>query len=513
MNRSAFLSLLLAAVLLAPARPEGRAAEAERSQRFLDMIDALDAVSARRAPVIEAIYQELLGQNGGEMRETLRSALSSRNILILQGVAEAMAMAGNPDDLPALEALLATCANLEVKCLVLRMLPAFCLAVPGRARLNYIRYAAGHERLAKAAVLAQLRSPPLDRRGRLLSRVENLRGRAARAIILQFNPVGAAIRYLEDRRYRAAAAETVRHYIANALGNDLARWPRVWESQGGNLEFLVPDEVEEIRLAALQSLSDMGAEGLPETLQALGRLPAGNGALDQAVFETLAGMCSAALSNYPALAAMEATGDEAAGNWRDRFISSTVALALFARERADGALTPGRDAASFAAAAACLGIAISIPKGFPDPDGALARAAEAGLDRLETLLTRPELPPAGRAALLGALGAHGGERAVAAIAGLLASPYVSPEAGGSGLAVAEAAVNSLGNAAANRDGGDPAARAALLALLADRRTYPPTRPGKPPIGLAHLALWRLQRLAKSTDTRLDAGIWRLRLGW
>jgi hypothetical protein len=80
--------------------------------------------------------------------------------------------------------------------------------------------------------------------------------------------------------------------------------------------------------------------------------------------------------------------------------------------------------------------------------------------------------------------------------------------------LAEAAIDSLRTVAiGGRNGSGTEAKEILLALLSDKRVYPAQHPGKPSTGLAHLALWRLQRLAKSTDTSLDADVWRIRLGW
>ena len=517
MNRAAVLAIAAALALTAA---EGCAAAGVlpegRNSRVDDLIDSLNAPSLGRAAAVDALYQELRGSNARDVHEALRAALSRRNILIVEGTAEVLAMLGDPDDLPELEATLATNAGMEVKCLVLRLLPAFSLGGSERARLGYIRHAAGYEPFANPSLLAILRRPPLDRRGRLLYQLEHLRSQIERAIVLQFDPIGAALRYIGDRRRHREAMATVTHYVGGSLGNDPSLWARVWEARGRSMETAMPDEMREIRMAALQSLADLGAEGTPGTLAALSRLLGKeDGVMRQAVFDALAAMCSAAYTAYPALAGMsEYDIEETTRIWRSRFLASSATLTVFAGENAARALSREEKTALFASAAACLGTALSFPADLPDRDGAVARMADAGLSKLETLLTAPVMSRECRVAVLRALGECGGARATTAIAGLLNSPYASPDTAADGLRLAEAAVDSLrAVAVGDRNGGGLEAREILLALLSDKRVYPAQHPEKPATGLAHLVLWRLQRLVKSTDTSLDADAWRIRLGW
>jgi hypothetical protein len=282
------------------------------------------------------------------------------------------------------------------------------------------------------------------------------------------------------------------------------------------METMASDETREIRMSAIQSLADMGAEGTPDTLAALNRLlKTGDDVMRQAVFDALASMCAAANAGYAVLDGMDTDDiEEATRIWRSRFFASSAALAVFAGENAAKTLSPERKTELFISAAACLGIALSFPANQPDPGGAVARMADAGLSRLEMLLTVPVMPRECRIAILRALGECGGAQATTAIVGILNSPYASPDAASDGLRLAEAAVDSLRAAAINgRNGGGLEARQILLALLSDKRVYPAQHPENPPTGLAHLVLWRLQRLAKSTDTSLDADVWRIRLGW
>ncbi|MCC8115841.1 MAG: hypothetical protein LIP18_01575, partial [Planctomycetes bacterium] len=181
---------------------------AARAERYNGMVEALNAASNRRARVLELIYTELRGPNGREMQEVLRQALSRSNTLILQGVVEAMAMLGDPRDVTNLDALLATSDKLEVKVLVCRLLPAFCLQSE-RARFNYIHYAVGYDRVPRQGILEPLRRPPLTRRGRLDSNQERLQARVIHSLALQFDPVGAALRYIDDILYSQAARQAV----------------------------------------------------------------------------------------------------------------------------------------------------------------------------------------------------------------------------------------------------------------------------------------------------------------
>lgn len=515
-KRSAILFLavgLAAAVFVAvPAPAEDAAA---RADRLNGLIESLNASSERRARVLESIYNELRGPDTREMQEMLRESLFRSNSLILQGVIEAMAMQGDARDMASLEALLATSDKLEVKVLILRLLPAFTLGSE-RARFNYINYAAGYSRVPHPSVLPPLRRPPLTRRGRLDPAQERLQNRVVRILCGQFDPVGAALRYLDDRLYGQAARRVVVHYVGNGLGNDPGRWARIWAAQGESMASRAPEEVEEIRLAALLSLSDMGAEGLPEVIAAFRRLlSAGGPILEQASFEAMAAMCRNAFGEFADLSAMNFDAEDAveAENWRNRRFASAAGMGAFAAGSACDHLVGGMDAGGFVAAADCLGAALSYPDAFPDPDGRLAAARAGGLTVLEHLLLMPDLGREKRSAAAAALGVIGAERAVAALAGILDSPYASPDFGAEGMRLAEAAVDALRDAAMGGHDGRNAARAALLSLIDDPRTYPPLRAGTPPMRLAHMALWRLQALARSTDATLDRELWRNRLGW
>ncbi|MDR3077384.1 MAG: hypothetical protein LBV15_01315, partial [Planctomycetota bacterium] len=456
-NRVVFSSLLplILLSLLAAAGSSDGAGGAAAPERFDDLIESLNAPSYRRASAVEAIYKELRGPNAREMREALQGALSRRNLLIRQGAAEALAAFGSFDDMPALEALLATSGDMEVKCLILRLLPAFCLGDSERARFNFIRYATGGERLPGPNVLPPLRRPPLNRRNRLDTRREYARTQVIYAIVRQFDPVDAALRHIDSRLHSKAAEEAVLHYVGNGLGNDPSRWARLWAAQGGSMDILVPDEVAEIRMSAVLSLSDMGAEGLPEVVGAFRRIIGGGDAvLGQAVFDAMSAMAATAYGDFPLLSDMDTGGLEAAENWRARCLSSASALAVFAADASRGVLESPADESFFASAASCLGRALSFPEGFPDPQGVLAAAKEGGLDCLERLLLMPDIGVGKRTAVIGALGEIGGRRAVSAVGAILASPYASPAGGSDAMRLAEAAVNSLRAAAiSGPDGG------------------------------------------------------------
>lgn len=488
-----------------------------RLQRFDGLIESLNASSDRRAGVLDVIYNELRGPDTLEMQETLRDALSRSNTLILQGVVEALAMFGDARDVGNLETFLAVSGKMDAKLLTIRLLPAFCLGHSERARFNFIRHAAGYDRVAAPGVLEPLRRPPLSRRGRLEPAREDLRNRVTRALARQFDPVADALRYLDDRIHGPAARAVVAHYVGNALGADPSRWRQIWAAQGSDVPLLVPDEVEELRLAALLSLSDMGAEGLPEVVEALRALfERGGETLRQAAFDASAVMCRVGFGQFEALRSMKFDVEDAAGagGWRDRRHASSVNLAVFIAGAAlAGLFAPEADASVFVAAADALGAALSYPADFPDPDGRLGAARLEGLEGLERLLFMPDMSQRKRSAVVLALGELGAARGVDAIAGILDSPYASPEYGPEGIRLAESAVDALRDVAAGDREGRDAARGKLLLLLSDARAYPSRRADAPPTGLAHMALWRLQRLARSNDSSLDAELWRKRLGW
>ena len=510
-----FLGCVAAVLVLTVASLRAEDA-AGRRDRYDGYIEALNAPSAMRARVVEAIYGELRGQHAREMHESLREALFRSNSLILQGAAEALAMLGDPGDIPVLEALLATSPGMEAKTTVIRLLPAFCLGHSERARFNYIRYAVGYDRVPDPSVLEPLRRPPLTRRGRLDFSLERMQKRIVRALAGQFDPVAAALRYIDDRVYGQAARRTVAHYTGNALGNDPGRWSALWGRQGRGIALSEPEEVIEIRMAILQSLSDMGAEGLPELTEALERLlEDGAAILGQAVFETLSAMCRSGFDNFVPLRQMQFGAEDAAEaeNWRLMRFLSSAGLARFAADKAAAALDPAADPMLFGAAAECMGTALSYPEDFPDPAGELALARRRGVVLLARLLLQPGIHREQRGAVATALGEIGDAEAVEALAEIIGSPYCSPESGVEGNRMAESVIDALGVAASGGRDGRDAARAILLDLLRDRRMFEPVRSGTPPVGMAHMTLWRLQRLAKSTDTALDPELWRMRLGW
>lgn len=511
------ITLLLAALLCLVLPHAIHAGEtADGVARFDELIESLNAVSERQTRALERIHAELRGTDGRRMRDALVEALFRPNVLIAQGAAEALAMYGDAGDAASLETLLAVSDRLTVKVRVIRLLPVFCLTGAERARFNYIRYAAGYERSAAKSVLEPLRRPPITRRGRLDAELERLRARIILVLAGQFDPVAAALRYVEDRLYGAAARNAVIHFVGNALGNDPSRWARIWAAQGAGITIREPAEAEEIDLAILASLSDMGAEGIPEVRDAFKRLLSlENPTIVQAVFDAMTNMCAVAFADFPALAALRPEADGAAETetWRRRFFASSSALAILAADRAGERLLRGVGDSVFVAAAVCMGEALSFPDDFPDTDGSLAAARVAGVERLARILLTPDLPLEKRAVVAAALGRVGTSRAVSALADLLESPYISPSAGREGMLLAEKIVDSLRAAAEAGRGGGNEARTRLLELLEDKRVYPPSRQGSPPIGLAHLALWRLQRLAKSNETSLNPEFWRARLGW
>ncbi|MCC8179599.1 MAG: hypothetical protein LIP23_01615 [Planctomycetes bacterium] len=511
------LSVILAAcaALTLPAQPvRGEDARA-RAERFDGLVESLNATSARRASITDQIYNELKGNDSREMHELLRVTLRRGNSLILQGVVEILAAHGDVRDVPNLETLLASSHSLEVKSLTLRLLPTFCLGSE-RDRFNYIRYAAGYTPLAPAAVLASLRRPPLTRRGRLDPDQDRLKIRIADILASQFDPVGAALPYIDDPVFAANARATIVYYTGEALGNDPSRWRDIWFNQSSAVVPEVAWEVEEIRMSALQSLADMGAEGTPNLLQALDKLRGdAEPVLSQALFDALGTMCRTAFAEAAEMSELVFdSADAAAGDaWRNRRLASAVSLALFSATLATEVMSQGGDPARFVAAADCLGASLSFPPSFPDPAGGLESARREGMLVLQRLLMMPELGWQRRSAVVTAMGRIGLEQSAVAIDSILQSPYVSAESGGDGLRLAESAVDSLALIAASGQPGRDAARQALLALLSDPREYPPIRPGGLPVGMAHLALWRLQRMARSTETALDADFWRSRLGW
>lgn len=508
--------LPLACLFLAAQATPARAVDASaRSERLNNLIESLNTASSRRGKAVEAIYAELRGPDSREMQEMLREALTRTNTLILQGAVEAMAMLGDVRDLPFLEAMLAVTHDIEVKNLTIRLLPAFCLRGE-RARINYHRYVTDNDPMPDPRVLAPLRRPPLTRRGRLDPELDALRIRVTRTLARQFDPVATALAYVQDRNLQNAARGAVAHYVGNALGNDPVRWRDIWSSQSRSVEILVPDEMEEIAMSTLRSMSDMGAEGLPDVIESLGHLlRTADTILSQAAFDALSVMSTIAFDEVEALAEMEfdSNDEEVAAEWQRRRLRAAVDLAVFAAGHAGRVLTGGADPARFVTAAACLGSALSFPPDFPDPDGRLEQARAEGMATLELLLMMPDLSREKRAAVILALGDIGLPRAATAIASILSSPYVSPSFGPDALRLAESAMDALRNLAVSRHEGRTEARAVLLSLLSDKREYPPVRPDSLPVGLAHMALWRLQRLARSTDTTLDPALWRSKLGW
>lgn len=514
--RARLLVLLLTAAVASALPRAARAEEAAaRAERFDGLIESLNVPSSRRKPVLETIYNELRGPDAREMHDVIRDALSRGNNLILAGVVEAMAMLGDPNDVGYLEALLATSDYHETKIAAIRLLPAFCLSSE-RARFNFIQYAAGYERTPAKGVLDPLRRPPLTRRGRFDPALEHLRDRVIHCVVGQFDPVAAALRFIDDPALGQAARRTVAHFVGNALGADPGLWARIWAAQGGEMTLNAPGDVEEIRLAALSALADMGAEGLREVIDSFRGLDArGDAVLAQAAFETMTVMCRAAYAEHPVLEAMQSGAEDQveAENWRLQRYASGARIGAYTAEAAGGALAPDLDGGVFDAAANALGVSLSYPDDYPDRDGGLERAKAAGLARLESLLLMPDLSREKRASVALALGEAGTERSAGALASIIDSPYCSPEFGADGVRLADSAIQALTRTATGGHDGARAARETLLRLLEDDREFPAARQGTPPTGIRHMALWRMQRLAGSNDVSMNPAAWRTRLGW
>lgn len=484
-----------------------------RSERILGLVESLNAGSSRRDEVLGVIYNELRGENAGEMRAALKNGLVHGNMLVQIGVVEAMAMIGDVRDLYELELALEGNSRFDVRRAILRMLPAFQLWNNERARFAYIRYVNEGGRVRNPAALAPLRRPPFNRRGKLDPAQDLLRADLAEMTLAMFDPITASIGHIFDAVYGETAREGVVQYTGTSLGNDPRLWAEVWQTLAADLALANAGEIEEIRLAALATASDLGIEGIPLTIDRFAYLfSLGETLLDQSGLETLASMCRSAYDELDLLASEDyriISGDQEKA-WRERRAASAARLARFT---IDESLKRIDDPALTLTAINAVGVASSFPETIPDPDGALVAGRTEAASRLALSSMSPTSSISVRRASLEALGEIGSERAVGVLEEIIRSPYASPESGRNGQDIAAAAIDALARIASGAAPGASAAGRLLLALLADGREFPPVKAGVPPTKIGHLVMWRLQRLAKTSDISLDAQFWQTRLGW
>lgn len=507
-------ALVLAFAVAMPAVASA-ASPNQPGERFTGLVESLNAGSARRETIAAQIYNELRGENAGEMRAALKNGLFYGSLLIQLGVVESLSMQGDLRDLYDLDLALAINRRFEVRTTILRRLPAYQLWNNERSRLAYLRYVDEDQASVNASALARLRRPPLTRRGRLDPVQDRLRADIAGMAVKMFDPITASLAYVTDPLHGIEARDAIIYYVGSALGNDPNNWREVWRTLSSDMKLANAEEIEEIRLAALATLTDLAAEALPELTAGLTFLLSLDQPLvDQAVMRAMSSLCrnaydEAVLVSDPEFRMADGPEENA---WRQRRLASAARGAGFALDAALERLDADAPALVLAATD-CVGAAGSYPPLIPDPDGGLAAKRAAAAANLSRIAMDPSSAATPRLAALKALGEIGARQAVEVVGEILASPYSAPEANRDGLDVAEASVAALVAVAAGGAEGSADARSRLLLLLSDERSFPSTKAGVPPTRMGFLVMWRLQRLAKTSEISLDADFWRKRLGW
>lgn len=493
-----------------------RAEDAQaRAERLGGLVESLNGGYRRREEVSSQIYNEMRGENAAEMRAALKEGLFHGNLLVQLGVVESLAMFGDPGDVDDLETVLNVSDRFEVKTSILRLLPAFLLHNNERGRLAFLRHIHADKGADDVAALAPLRKPPLTRRGRYDAGLDDLALRISRMMVRQFDPIAAAIAYVNDPVLGEAARAAVLRYTGSRLGNDPTLWGGIWATLADDLNLSNRDEIEEIHLGALAALADLAAEGTAVVLEGFETLLEFDSAIiTHAAMDALVHMCR---FNYEK-AGLVMSGDfgiaDGAGEdgWRERNNASAVRLGVFTADRALRLVASVHPEIETVAVEA-LGAACSYPGSLPDPGGLLAEKRAEAVSTLTLLAMSPETPSAMRLAVLRALGEIGSARAVDVVREILASPYAAPEREADGLATAEASVAALARIAVEGRDGAPEARRLLLALLRDERRFASPKPEAPPIQMGHIVMWRLQRIAKLGSVSLEPEFWANRLGW
>ncbi|MDR3211618.1 MAG: hypothetical protein LBU79_06860 [Planctomycetota bacterium] len=516
-TRLTILSFLLLLPFILPAARAGD--NASSRERFVGLVESMNTTSAQRDEVIANIYNELRGPQAGLMHSALISGISRGNLLVQLGAVEAMAMRADPHDIETMALVLESTPRLEVKTELIRLLPVFQLYANERTRLAFIRYVNAAPSVGDWPELLPLRRIPLNRQGRLDKQQITIRQRLVEIICKQFDPVSQAILRINDPVYGDTARTAVGRFTAGLLGNDSRSWSENWRSLSDYIPLDNASEIQEIRLTALTSLVDMGAAPGSVLLNGFEYLvTSGDPIIIQAVMEGAASILRVAFSNLRQLAGDNSGMAEgrAEGEWLDSLAATTANLTLFTLRQGKSLLASPVPSVRLAAVIA-MGAGSSFPRMVQAAAPDLERERDLIINNLADLAMHPETTQELRLRLVAAMGEVLEPRTVGLLKNILASPY--SEADRSGQEVAEAAVAALAELAISQTDNPTTelarhdAREAILTLLSDMRQYPSNKAGVPPVRIAHLALWRLERLAKSRDISLEQDFWRQRLGW
>lgn len=476
-----------------------------------ELVDSLNAGSRTRAQVIDKIAQELAGPNRMAMQAMLFDGLENKGLLIKLGCVEALARRGQAADAVALTKVLPLLAQTEVRIKIIRLLPAFYLHSDERLRRAFIEAVDNQQGRIDKSLLDRLRLPPESRRGRFLPEQDEMRLIVERAIAGQLDPIATIIAQ-PDRG--PSAREAISRYAGQTLGRDPAQWGTVWKQEGIRDNLPGATDLEEITLAALETLGEVGAEGTPAVLDDFRRLLSRNDdKTDTAALETLTQMCdNSRTSIAPAvdpskLRERDKPLADAEAAWRARRLKDADALSAMAFETAMARL----DAKSpdvRAAAAICLASAWPPQENGKD-DAQRALAAT----QLCFRLALPNEEPKVRRAIVAALGKLPGLETVDTLNRLLDSPYVDASQGRDAMALTIAVAEALAEIALSSGPGNIQARQALLSRLGDDRKLSGGQDGNLSVTVGHVILWRLQRIAKTGEAERNPDFWRLRMGW
>ena len=493
---------------------------AEISLYMESLVESLNATTSGRTVVVKKIANELKEANRNILYNMLLEYLDNSSLLIQIGIVESLARSGKIEALPVLCRHLRLVPHTEVRLSILRLLPAFLFFDDERTRLNYInQIETQHEELTGDLIIL-LRQPPVSRRGRFSPQLDQIRLQIITAAGSQLDPVSALLAEMKINDSRYLARKSLLWYLGDMLGKDDSLWLDNWLNRNQNGKVLREDDLEEISLAAMRLLANIGAEAFPETVSGFIHVfSKKNNTLEVAVFETMSSMAKTAeyiTRSQVNLVSREHNKEliDLENNWRNRIIMSANLFYAFAFDKSYSGVGSNM---SDIRVAAVLCMAASSPEPLPEDDAAMAKEKQARREKAALLLRRvfifPEETYEVRKSVAIALGLLADPITVETLKLLINSPYIINLQARESTGLANAIIDSLVKIATSNSPGNKEARMVLLELLDNKTKFPTEKPGLSPVTISHLTLWRLQIIGKSSNGTFDVDFWKKHLNW
>lgn len=452
----------------------------------------LDGAARVRALAIRRLVDACRGPHARLARQVVAESCDPARPVMARGAVGVLARLGDADALAVVERGLPFFVDPALRAHALRSLPAFLHPRDEAVRRRWMEFIEKGGDRADDALRTLLRQPPRPRLGRTVDPdADARRHRVLRLLAHHADPVAVALASMASPGGQARAMAVVRHYVGPSLGRDPARWAALWA--GGDFGYTreTASAVRDVRRVILVTLGDLGADALPEVLDALRKMADGS---DQAIDRELV------LRTLRDVARAECVRTRAAPD--DVHIRARHA-ALVDTVRTLGRAELSAHGPSSVRAQAALALASVCGLSAAGED---AGASRETVERLRRFALR-ERDADVREAVVQALADIGDADAVALLAMLLDQWAFegAADARHDGGRIAARGLAALVEVALNADcTGAPAARAALRTLLTRHDTPSGASAGTT---LGTLTVSALQRATgRSTDAR-DPSAW------